>query len=240
MPTTNIHQLTDSLTANNLSIFALISSADLISKAVMLILAIASISSWAVIIDKMFLLWRTKRKIAAFETIFWSGGVLEQLYENVKKSVNNPLAAVFVGAMNECKRASSVKMSDNAKIGHKERVVQVMYLARNRELEKLEQSLGFLAAVGSNTLFIGLFGTVWGIIHSFQSIALSKNTSLAVVAPGIAESLLATAMGLLVAIPAVIFYHYLTGKINDISNKVEDFIGELNIILSRAIDEERL
>jgi biopolymer transport protein TolQ len=126
------------------------------------------------------------------------------------------------------------------KVGQKERVLQSMYLVRDRELEKLETGLVFLATVGSSATFIGLFGTVWGIMHSFQSIAASKNTTLAVVAPGIAEALLATAIGLLAAIPAVIFHSYLTSKVISINNKIDDFVGELHTLLSRAIDEEKI
>ena len=121
-----------------------------------------------------------------------------------------------------------------------ERVSGSMYLSRNRELEQLETKLGFLATVGSSAPFIGLFGTVWGIMHSFQSIASSKNTTLAVVAPGIAEALLATAIGLFVAIPATIFYNYLCSEIDSINNKLDDFIGELHSLISRAIDEEKM
>ena len=115
-----------------------------------------------------------------------------------------------------------------------------MYLAQNREVEKLEKNLSFLATVGSSSPFVGLFGTVWGIMHSFQSIATSKNTSLAVVAPGIAEALLATAIGLFAAIPAVIFYNYLISRITLINNKIEDFTSELNSILSKAIYQEKM
>lgn len=238
----NSANLTANLAANNsTSIFSLITSADFTSKLVMLVLVIASIGSWTVIINKILLLRRTKKQITAFETIFWSGGVLEQLYESIKRSVNDPLSEIFVSAMSECQRAQkSIKLSESYKTGHKERVLQIMYLVRNRQLEKLEANLGFLAVIGSNALLVGLFGTVWGIIHSFQSIASSKNTSLAVVAPGIAEALLATAIGLLVAIPAVVFFNYLSLQITSIGNKIDDFIAELNTILSRGMDEEKL
>jgi biopolymer transport protein TolQ len=125
-------------------------------------------------------------------------------------------------------------------VGLKERVGQAMYLVRNRENEKLEKNLGFLATVGSSSTFIGLFGTVCGIMHSFQSIAGSNNTSLAVVAPGIAEALLATAIALVAAIPAMVAYNFLAAQANSISNRLEDFSYELHTLLSRAIDEEKL
>jgi biopolymer transport protein TolQ len=206
----------------------------------MLILVIASIWAWAIIIDKIFYLIQIRKKIKNFEGVFWSGAVLDQLYETIKRSIDNPLAAVFVAAMNECKRLTSKGLTDTLKVSHKERIMQAMYLIRNREIERMEQNLSFLATVASSTPFIGLFGTVWGIMHSFQSIATSKNTSLAVVAPGIAEALLATAIGLFAAIPAVIFYNYLSSQINKMNNKIDDFINELSSILSRAIDEEKI
>jgi biopolymer transport protein TolQ len=222
------------------SIFSLISSTDIIGKSVMLILVIASIWAWAIIIDKIFHLIQIRKKIKTFEGTFWSGAVLDQLHETIKRSIDNPLAAVFVAAMNECKRIASRNLTDVLKVSHKERIMQAMYLIRNREIERIEQNLAFLATVASSTPFIGLFGTVWGIMHSFQSIAASKNTSLAVVAPGIAEALLATAIGLFAAIPAVIFYNYLSAQINKMNNKIDDFINELSSILSRAIDEEKI
>ncbi|ABV73726.1 hypothetical protein A1E_03995 [Rickettsia canadensis str. McKiel] len=240
---TDINNISGSLevvTQDHLSIFSLISSSDIIGKSVMLILFIASIWSWAIILNKIFKLMQVQRRMRAFENVFWSGRVLEQLYDSIKRSVNNPLALIFVSAMDECKSLNSKGLSDALKNNHKGRITGVMYLAQNREIEKLEKNLSFLATVGSSSPFIGLFGTVWGIMHSFQSIATSKNTSLAVVAPGIAEALLATAIGLFAAIPAVIFYNYLISRIILINNKIEDFISELNSILSKAIDQEKM
>ncbi|MCC8418626.1 MAG: protein TolQ [Rickettsia endosymbiont of Glossina mortisans submortisans] len=240
---TDINNISDSLeivTQDHLSIFSLISSSDIIGKSVMLMLLIASIWSWAIILDKIFKLAQVQRRMKSFENVFWSGGVLEQLYESIKRSVNNPLAFIFVSAMDECKSLSTKGLSDALKNNHKERITGAMYLAQNREVEKLEKNLSFLATVGSSAPFVGLFGTVWGIMHSFQSIATSKNTSLAVVAPGIAEALLATAIGLFAAIPAVIFYNYLISRITLINNKIEDFSSELNSILSKAIDQEKM
>lgn len=240
---TDINNISDSLeivTQDHLSIFSLISSSDIIGKSVMLMLLIASIWSWAIILDKIFKLAQVQRRMKSFENVFWSGGVLEQLYESIKRSVNNPLALIFVSAMDECKSLSTKGLSDALKNNHKERITGAMYLAQNREVEKLEKNLSFLATVGSSAPFVGLFGTVWGIMHSFQSIATSKNTSLAVVAPGIAEALLATAIGLFAAIPAVIFYNYLISRITLINNKIEDFSSELNSILSKAIDQEKM
>ncbi len=233
-------------TVNNvdLSIFNLIMSADLVGKSVIFILVLASIWSWAIIINKLTIFSATRSRMNKFEHFFWSGQVLEELYEKVKKSVDSPLSAVFVNALNECRKHKDngldASKSESLKVGYKDRVVQSMYLAKNREMEKLESKLSFLATVGSSAPFIGLFGTVWGIMHSFQSIASSKNTTLAVVAPGIAEALLATAIGLFAAIPAVIFYNFLASNIDNIHSKTDDFIGELTSLLTRAIDEEKM
>lgn len=223
----------------DVSIFGLITSADIVSQIVMLILLAASVYSWAIILDKYNKYKKIKITMAAFESVFWSGQALDSLYERIKKSVDNPLSSVFVAAMSECKR-NEAKVNSAIKIGLKERIMQSMNLVRNRETEQLEQNLSFLATVGSAAPFVGLFGTVWGIMNSFQSIAMSKNTSLAVVAPGIAEALLATAIGLVAAIPAVICYNFLASQAAAISNKLDDFIGELYTILARAIDEEKL
>lgn len=240
MTTNNINDVVEITAQSSTSIFSLISSSDIIGKSVMLLLVIASVWAWAVIIDKLINLSQLRKRIAAFESIFWSGAVLDQLYETVKRTINNPLASVFIAAMNECKRQNVKTLNDTLRVSHKERIIQAMYLVKNREIERLEQNLSFLATTASSAPFIGLFGTVWGIMHSFQSIAASKNTSLAVVAPGIAEALLATAIGLFAAIPAVIFYNYLSAQITKIHNKMDDFIMELNAILSRAIDEEKM
>jgi len=235
--------VTTATTTANLSITSLVLSADLVGKSVILILILASIWSWAIIIQKYLAYSKVKKRISLFEGVFWSGQVLDELYEKIKKRADNPLSIVFISAMEEYKKgaiALGQTRSDSVAIGHKERINQAMFLARNREVEALQKKLSFLAIVGSNAPFIGLFGTVWGIMHSFQSIAASKNTTLAVVAPGIAEALLATAIGLFAAIPSVIFYNYLASEIDGINNKIDDFIGELSSILSRAIDEGKM
>lgn len=225
----------------DVSIWHLISSADLIGQAVMLILVAASVFSWAIIVSKYKKYKEVKKKMLSFEEIFWSGQVLDTLFERVKKSVDNPMAAVFVAAFEECKRYGPSQVKElSLKVGLKERIGQAMYLVRSRENDRLEENLGFLATVGSSATFVGVFGTVCGIMHSFQSIAGSNNTSLAVVAPGIAEALLATAIGLITAIPAMVAYNMLASQVNSISNRVEDFSYELHTLLSRAIDEEKL
>ena len=229
------------IVAQQHSIWQLIASADPVGKSIILILVMASVASWAIIIDKYLKYRNLRSKMHSFENLFWSGQVLDMLYEKIKTAIDSPMAAIFVAAMSECKRHDSIKNRDvHLKVGLKERIGQAMYLVRNREMDKLDKNLGFLATVGSSATFVGLFGTVWGIMHSFQSIAASNNTSLSVVAPGIAEALFATAIGLVAAIPAGIFYNLLVIQSNNIANRLEDFSSELNTLLTRAIDEEKL
>lgn len=230
-------------TANSTTnLIGLFSSADLIGKGVIFILLLCSIWSWTIIIDKLIKLKKIALKQKKFEHKFWSGEALEKIYDQVKLNADNPLSFIFIAAMKEWqnhKKAASSNVSDIFVIGFKDRLLKTMDLSRNRELEKLEANTGFLATVGSAAPFIGLFGTVWGIMHSFQSIATAKNTSLAVVAPGIAEALLATAIGLVAAIPAVVFYNYIVSKINNLSNRIDDYCGELYNLLTRAADQEK-
>ncbi len=223
----------------DLSIISLIMSSDFIGKSVIAILVLASIWSWAIIISKLLDYSAINRKMKSFEKLFWSGQALDSLYNKLKNSVDNPLTAVFICAIKECKDSENKDYKKSHILGfdYKERIIEAMQLVRNREIEKLETKLGFLATVGSSAPFIGLLGTVWGIMHSFQSIASSQNTSLAVVAPGIAEALLATAIGLFAAIPASVFYNYLSSKIDNINNQIDDFIIELGLLITRAADK---
>ncbi|MDX1924079.1 MAG: protein TolQ [Rickettsiaceae bacterium] len=230
--------------SNGLSIIELIYAADSISQSVMFTLVMLSIFSFTVIFEKIHKYRAVKRGIKKFDDLFWSGHGLEALYDKIKPRIDNPLAAIFVSAMNELKRSqsnSSKQSSDSyIKIGQKDRVLRAMILVKNRESESLDGYLPFLAGVGAYSPFIGVFGTVCGIMHSFQSIAATKNTSLAAVAPGIAEALLATAIGLVTAILASAFYSYLSTQSDYIANRMDDFVAELYTILSRSIDEERL
>ena len=200
----------------------------------------ASVWSWAIIIDKHLLLSKIKRQIENFERVFWSGQLLDQLYERLRHKADHPLSAVFVAAMDEWTKQRVNNKNQQAlsylNIGLKERIGQAMEVAKNQEMEKLEKNFSFLAVVGSTSPFLGLFGTVWGIMNSFKSIAVMKNATISVVAPGIAEALFATAIGLVAAIPAVIFYNLLSSQINNISNKVEGFSSELGSLLSQEID----
>jgi biopolymer transport protein TolQ len=214
------------------SLVKLLISADPVSKCVVIILILASIFSLAVILDKYFKYRSLQAKMKKFEDSFWSGQSLEQLYERTRRSLDNPLAAIFIAGMNELSKSEASKVDPNLRSGM---LLQSMNLVRNREIEKLEKSLTFLAIVGSYSPFIGLFGMVWGVIHSFQSIASSKNISLATVAPGMSEALLVTAIGILVALPAAVFYNILSDKMNSIANRFDDFVSEIHIVLTREI-----
>jgi biopolymer transport protein TolQ len=226
----------------DLSITSLITSSDLISKTIITVLLLCSIWSWAVFFLKIQNFGQIKKKMRTFENIFWSGQIIDDLYERVRRNVDNPLTLVFVNALDETKKSSNnqSRHNDLLKLSYKERVLIMMNLAKNREIEKLSIKIGSLATIASCSPFVGLLGTVWGIMHSFQSIAASKNTTLAVVAPGIAEALFTTALGLFVAIPATLIYNYLSAELDNIADKIEDFIGELSTLISRAIDDEKM
>ena len=224
----------------DVSFWGLVLQADTIVKIVMLILLIASIWSWSIIIEKTKRFFLLKKQAEAFENTFWSGESLEKLYKEEETNPQGPLATVFVAGMYEWTRASNSNSLSNEKIqaGLQERIHQVMNVAVTRELENIEKNIGFLATVGSTAPFIGLFGTVWGIMNSFQSIALSKDTSLAVVAPGIAEALLATALGLVAAIPAVIAYNKLSNNLNTYALRLQNFASEFEALLSRHLSDQ--
>jgi biopolymer transport protein TolQ len=213
----------------------LVVQADPVVKAVLLILVLASIWSWTVIFDKGFRLARLKRKARAFEQAFWSGAPLDDLYRRLSRTADHPMAMLFSAAMEEWREAPRpAKGNDSQAL--LARIGKVMSLTLEREMEVLERYLSSLATIGSTAPFVGLFGTVWGIMNSFQSIALTKNTTLAVVAPGIAEALLATALGLVAAIPAVVAYNKLSGDLDRYSNRVASFADEFTVVLSRELD----
>lgn len=218
----------------DLSIIGLFLHADWVGRSVIIVLALASFWSWAIIIEKWLALKRLKAKSHAFETDFWASEALDKFYEKTKKRASHPFAIVFLAAMDEWFRSKASAAVSRSAV--RERVMQVMSVARNRELEKLESGLSFLATVGSSAPFIGLFGTVWGIMNSFHAIALSKNTSIAAVAPGISEALFATAIGLATAIPAYIAYNRYTRDIAQYAGRMDDFGTEFNTILSRQIE----
>src|SRR3990170_3401182 len=225
----------------DLSILELFKNAHIVVKLVILGLLFASVWSWAIILEKLFLYAKTRKETDKFEQVFWSGQSLDELYEALAQRRNTGMAAIFVAAMREWKRSTEREGSERASArpmpGVQHRVEKVMDVTISREVERLERRLTFLATVGSTAPFIGLFGTVWGIMTSFQAIAVSKNTSLAVVAPGIAEALFATALGLLAAIPAVIFYNKFNSEVARHAARLEGFADEFGAILSRQIDK---
>ncbi len=231
-----------SVASGDLSMIGLFFRADMIVKLVMILLILASVWSWAIIFDKVRRIRHLGGAADKFENEFWSGGSLEELYEKVGKLPDHPMAVLFTAAMREWQRSASVHQNDgdrNLHAGLQGRIGQVMQITLSREMERVERYLGFLATVGSTAPFVGLFGTVWGIMNSFQAIAVTKNTSLAVVAPGIAEALFATALGLVAAIPAVVAYNKLSSDIGRYSNRLEGFAGEFSAILSRQLEEKR-
>lgn len=220
--------------SSDFSIWALFWQADLIVKAVMIGLLLASIWCWAIIVDKSMLYGKAQREMNRFERVFWSGQSLEELYQQMSERPSMGLGAVFVAAMKEWKR--SHEQNAASFIGMQARLEKVLDVAIARESENLEKRLGFLATVGSASPFIGLFGTVWGIMNAFTAIAASSSTNLAVVAGPIAEALFATALGLLAAIPAVIAYNKLSGDANKMIGRLEGFADEFSTILSRQLE----
>jgi len=223
--------------AYDFSVLALFTRADLIVKAVMIVLIVASIWCWAIIFEKVRRLRRLNSEASTFEDRFWSGGSLDELYDNMGTQPRDPMSAVFSAAMREWRRSADSGYASPA-VGSSlmERVGRVMDVTVNREIERVERQLTILASTGSTAPFIGLFGTVWGIMNSFQAISITKNTSLAVVAPGIAEALFATALGLVAAIPAVIAYNKISKDVDRYAARLDDFANEFSAIISRQLE----
>jgi len=226
--------------SHDMSFVGLFMQADIVVQLVMAGLLLASIWSWAIIFEKVGIISRINKAAKAFEETFWSGGSLERLYERVQKRVNDPMIAVFVAGMREWQTAvqkglplSAPSIAD----GLQQRVTQTMHNTIGREMAKLERRMTFLASLGSAAPFIGLFGTVWGIMRSFISIAGAENTSLSVVAPAIAEALLATGFGLVAAIPAVLAYNKFSSDFGKYASRLEAFVTDFQIILSRNVSE---
>ncbi len=230
---------------HDLSLIGLLLHAEPLVLCIMLLLIGMSVACWAIIIEKFAALRSVNEKTNQFESEFWSAEALDKYYEKVKKrKAKHPLGLIFAAAMEEWFRSKgqerlvpSGRGGSDLTITVKERIVQQMALTRNREMERLEKGMGFLATAGSSAPFIGLLGTCIGIINSFRSIAGSQNTSLAVVAPGIAEALFATAIGLFVAIPAVMAFNKFNGELNRLAGKLEDFSTEFQMLLSRQLDK---
>jgi biopolymer transport protein TolQ len=221
--------------ATEVSLWSMFWSAHIVVKIVMLGLLGASVWCWAVIVNKLILFRQLQGSMDRFEQVFWSGNSLEELYQSLSQQPTQGMSTLFVAAMREWKRSFSSGAA-SAFMGLQARIEKVLDVSIGREIERLESQLLVLASVASAGPFVGLFGTVWGIMTSFRSIAASKNTSLAVVAPGIAEALFATAIGLFAAIPALIFYNMLQGRVARAQARMESFADEFSSILSRQID----
>ncbi|MSO84975.1 MAG: protein TolQ [Rhodospirillales bacterium] len=227
--------------AQDLSMWALFVRADWVVKAVMISLFLASIWCWAIIFEKMIGLRRLNARSDEFERAFWSGGSLEDLYDRIGAQPRDPMSSIFAAAMREWRRKVMRTESNEGREhsgGLQERIERVMQITMAREMERAERYMTFLATTGSTAPFIGLFGTVWGIMNSFHAIALTKNTSIAVVAPGIAEALFATALGLLAAIPAVVAYNKISRDLDHYASRLESFAGEFAAILSRGLEDK--
>jgi biopolymer transport protein TolQ len=242
-PTTNVEvtQTGDTFgpALNRMSIVSLFLRADAIVKTVFVLLVLASLWSWAIIINKWLVMGTLKRRANNFEKTFWSGLSLDELYQQFSQKADHPFAAVFTSALREWRRAfEGGPPRESLLTGIKDRIDKAMNVTIQRETEGIERQLGFLATVGATAPFVGLFGTVWGIMNSFSAIAARHDTTLAVVAPGIAEALFATAMGLLAAIPAVIFYNKFVNDIGRYTGRLESFADEFSAILSRQLDEK--
>jgi len=224
---------------SSVSIINLIVQADFVVQFVILLMTTASLVSWAIIFDKFIKFKILIHRSDRFEDAFENNVPLEEIFNQAKSNDNHPLARIFLSCLREWKSNNIKQIASlgvDAKNSLKERLVNNMQIVSNRAMIKLESGLNLLAIIGSSAPFVGLFGTVWGIMNSFQSIAVSKNTSLAVVAPGIAESLLATAIGLFAAIPAVFFYNIFSAKINHFQERASNFSLMLLNSMSKELD----
>ena len=223
---------------HDFSMWGMFMQADFVVKAVILTLVFASIWSWTIILEKRMTLKRLNKRADRFEDAFWSGEPLDKLYQRVKKGKLDPVIKTFAAGMEEWQNgiAHGMPSRESIQASLRQRVERAMLITISREMNALERGMTFLANVGSTATFVGLFGTVWGIMHSFTSIASSQNTSLVVVAPGIAEALFATALGLVAAIPAVISYNKFTNDLNRYADRLDAFMSEFSAILSRHLD----
>jgi biopolymer transport protein TolQ len=242
-PTTNVDVSPSGENAapavGGISVISLFKRADLLVQAVLVLLLLASIWSWTIIVSKSIALSALRRRATKFEKVFWSGRSLDDLYQQFAPKPDHPMAAVFISALREWRRAFEGGAPRESLLPSvKERIDKAMSVTITRETDGIERQLGFLATVGATAPFVGLFGTVWGIMNSFSAIAARHDTTLAVVAPGIAEALFATAMGLLAAIPAVIFYNRFVNEIGRYTNRLDAFADEFSAILSRQLDEK--
>ncbi len=220
--------------AHELSMFALFLQADWVVKSVMIGLLVASVACWALIFSKLAAYASARREMKAFDRIFASGEPFGAIYQRIKDRPRSGLGALFAAAMEEWNGSHADNAANPAGLQARLRIVLDTTIAE--QAERLDRNLTILATTGSAAPFIGLFGTVWGIMNSFTAIAAKKSTSLSVVAPGIAEALFATALGLLAAIPAVIAYNKLSGDSGRLIGRLEAFADRVSVLLSRQLD----
>ena len=221
----------------DMSLVGLFLHAGIVVQVVAVLLVLASVWVWAIVFEKLTTLRRVNRQAHDFEERFWSGGSLDEMYAAEGLAPTHPMAVVFSAAMTEWRKSAQVVGADYARGSVADRIERSIGVSVGREMERLERWMTFLATVGSTATFVGLFGTVWGIMNSFQSIAQSNNTSLSVVAPGIAEALFATALGLVAAVPAVVAYNKISTDLSRFAARLEAFGSEFSSILSRQIEE---
>jgi biopolymer transport protein TolQ len=220
-----------------MNIFHLFWQADIIVKLVMLSLLVMSIVSWSIIIEKYISFKKIEKDNQLFQQKFWASRSIEELYNFYRAQIQSPMASLFVSAMAELKRSSQGGIHNLTSL--EGRVERAMQLSMQKEIERMDNRLGFLASVGSTAPFIGLFGTVWGIMNSFGAIAEMQNAQLTTVAPGIAEALFATALGLIASIPAVLAYNRL-GQISErLLGQLDRFASEFYAIISRQLDQDQ-
>ena len=227
-------------TAAQMSLWDLAWSSDTVTKFILIGLIAASVWSWAIIIEKFGTLRQTKQYTKSFEEKFWSGGSLDRLYDSIGNRPRDPMSAMFVAAMKEWKRTNILKSKTDRGlrgVSLQQRIEKAMTVSMDKELDALDTRMGFLASTGSVAPLVGLFGTVWGIIGSFNAIATTQSNSLSAMAPGIAEALFTTAFGLIAAIPAVVAYNKISSDIDRFAKKLENFQAEFSTILSREIDD---
>jgi len=220
-----------------LSMFSLFAQASWVVKSIIILLIGCSFWSWTVMFAKFTMISKLKKNASRFEDAFWNCGSIDVFFGNVNAKSNDPFVSVFITGMKEWRRAKEKIKTEIGSISLRDRVIRVMEVTVGREVDYLEQHLGFLATVGSTAPFIGLFGTVWGIMNSFEAIGISQNTNLAAVAPGIAEALFTTALGLIVTIPAVVAYNKIANEINRYHSRLEAFVDEFSAIISRQMED---
>ena len=220
---------------NTASIMEIVLAAPLVVQLVMGLLVFLSIWTWAIIVSKILMLWGATRNAGRFEDAFWTGGNLDELYDRMGQNPKDPIHSVFVAGMREWRRSPGSAAVGNT-LSIAQRIDRVMQLTISRELGRMEGQMIVLASIGTAAPFIGLFGTVWGVMNSFLGIAAAGNTTLAVVAPGIAEALLATALGLVAAIPASIAFNKFSTDLARYAGRLEDFAGEFSTILARQLE----